>query len=106
MTIDQKMEYEIDRVMAEIYAWFSGKTDKYEYLLDKEILPSQQLRIMQEANKFFYWLLEKALEKQTRTIDKYGKKQVENLLSLVLHNQQIHPYQTRTKSIEDIFSNV
>lgn len=85
MTIDEKMEYEIDRVVAEISAWLSGKTDKYEYLLDKEILPSQQLRIMQEANKFFYWLLEKALEKQTRTIDKYGKKQVENLLSLVLH---------------------
>ena len=105
MTIDQKMEYEIDRVMAEISAWLSGKTDKYEYLLDEEILPSQQLRIMQEA-KFSYWLLEKALEKQTRTIDKYGKKQVENLLYLVLHNQQIHPYQTRTKSIEDIFSNV
>ena len=95
----------INRVGAKISALSLGIIDKYEYLTGDKLLPPQQHRIIQEA-KFSYCLLEKALDKETRTIDKYGKKQVENLLSLFLHNQQIHPYQTRTKSIEDIFSNV
>ena len=51
MTIDEKikyekMQYDIDRAATEISALLSGKTYKYEYLLDEEILPSQQLRII------------------------------------------------------------
>ena len=40
----------------------SGKTDKYEYLTDEEILPSNQKQIIEQA-KFTYSPLGKAFEK-------------------------------------------
>ena len=40
----------------------SGKTDKYEYLTDEEILPSNQKQII-EQTKFTYSPLGKAFEK-------------------------------------------
>ena len=40
----------------------SGKTDKYEYLTDEEILPSNQKQIIEPA-KFTYSPLGKAFEK-------------------------------------------
>ena len=67
------MQCGIDRAATEISALLSGKTDKYEYLLDEEILPSQQLRIIQEA-KFSYSPLEKELEKQTKSINNYQSR--------------------------------
>ena len=67
------MQCGIDRAATEISALLSGKIDKYEYLLDEEILPSQQLRIIQEA-KFSYSPLEKELEKQTKSIDNYQSR--------------------------------
>ena len=53
----------------------SGKIDKYEYLTGKEILPSNQQQIIQQA-KFNHSPLGKALEKQIKTIEDQGKKQV------------------------------
>ena len=53
----------------------SGKIDKYEYLTGEEILPSNQQRIIQQA-KFAYSPLGKVLEKQIKTIEDQGKKQV------------------------------
>ena len=53
----------------------SGKIDKYEYLTGEEILPSNQQQIIQQA-KFTYSPLGKAFEKQIKTIEDQGKKQV------------------------------
>ena len=60
---------------AKLSALSSGKIDKYEYLTDEEILPSNQQQIIQQA-KFTYSPLGKALEKQIKTIEDQGKKQV------------------------------
>ena len=42
--------------------YHQGKTDKYEYLTDQEILPSDHSRVI-EQTKFTYSFLEKAFEK-------------------------------------------
>ena len=55
--------------------------DKYEYLTDEEILPSNQKQIIEQA-KFTYSPLEKTFEKQIKTIEDQGKKQVELLENL------------------------
>ena len=39
---DEKLQYDIDRAAANISALSSKKIDKYEYLTDEEILPSNQ----------------------------------------------------------------
>ena len=49
--------------------------DKYEYLTGEEMLPSNQRQIIQQA-KFNYSPLGKALEKEIKTIEDQGKKQV------------------------------
>ena len=72
---DEKLQYDIDREAAKISGLSSGKIDKYEYLTGEEILPSNQQNIIQQA-KFTYAFLGKALEKQTKTIEDQGKKQV------------------------------
>ena len=51
----------------------SGKIDKSEYVIGEEILPSDQRRVIEQA-KFTYSSLEKALEKQTKTIEGQGQK--------------------------------
>ena len=53
----------------------SGKTDKYEYLIGKETLLSNQKQIIEQA-KFAYFPLGKLFEKQTKTIEKQGEKQI------------------------------
>ena len=53
----------------------SGKLDKYEYLTGEEIVPSNLEQIIQQA-KFSYSPLGKALEKQRKTIEDQGEKQV------------------------------
>ena len=72
---DKKLQYEINREAAKISALSSGKIDKYEYLTGEEILPPNQQQIIQQA-KFAYSPLGKALEKQIKTIEDQGKKQV------------------------------
>ena len=72
---DEKLQYDINREAAKISALSSGKIDKYEYLTAEEILPSNQQQIIQQA-KFAYSPLGKALEKQIKTIEDQGKKQV------------------------------
>ena len=61
-----------------ISALSSGKIDKYEFLTGKELLSSEQSRIMEQA-KFALSPLRKAFEKQTKTIEEQGKIQVEPL---------------------------
>ena len=72
---DAKLQYDINREAAKVSALSSGKIDKYEYLTGEEILPSNQQQIIQKA-KFTYSPLGKALEKQIKTIEDEGKKQV------------------------------
>ena len=72
---DEKLQYDINREAAIISALSSGKIDKYEYLTGEEILPSNQQQII-EQSKFTYSPLGKAFEKQTKTIEDQGKKQV------------------------------
>ena len=72
---DEKLQYDINREAAKISALSSSKLDKYEYLTGKEILPSNQQQIIQQA-KFPYSPLGKALEKQRKTIEDQGEKQV------------------------------
>ena len=75
---DEKLQYGINRKAAEISALSSGKIDKYEYLTGKEILPSNQQQIIEQA-KFTYSPLGKAFEKQIKTIENQGEKQIEAL---------------------------
>ena len=72
---DEKLQYDINRETAKISALSSGKLDKYEYLTGEEILPWNQEQIIQQA-KFNYSPLGKALEKQRKTIEDQGEKQV------------------------------
>ena len=75
---DEKLQYDINREAAKISALSSDKIDKYEYLTGEEILPSNQQQIIQQA-KSNYSPLGKALEKQRKTIEDQGEKQVDAL---------------------------
>ena len=72
-TKDENLQYYVNREAAKISALSSGKIDKYEYLTGKEILPSNQKQIIEQA-KFTYFPLGKAFVKQTKTIEDQGKK--------------------------------
>ena len=75
---DEKLQYDINREAAKVSGLSSGKLDKYEYLTGEEILPSNQQQIIQQA-KFNYSPLGKAIEKQRKTIEDQGEKQVDVL---------------------------
>ena len=68
---DEQLQYDINREAAKISASSSGKIDKYEYLTDEEILPSNQQKIIEQA-KFTYSPLGRAFEKQIKTIEDQG----------------------------------
>ena len=78
---DEKLQYDINREAAKMSALSSGKTGKYEYLTGEEILPSNQQQIIEQA-KFTYSPLGKAFEKQIKTIEEQGKKQIDALADL------------------------
>ena len=63
---DEKLQYNINKEPAKISALPSAKIDKYHYLTSKEILPSDQSRIIAQA-MFTYSPLGKAFEKQIKT---------------------------------------
>ena len=75
-TIDEKLQYHINREAAKISALSSGKINKYKYLTGEEILPSNQQQIIEQA-QFTYSPLGKAFEKQIKTIEDQGQKQVD-----------------------------
>ena len=89
---DENLRYDIDREAAKISALSSGKLHKYEYLTGEDILPSNQQQIIEQA-KFTYSPLGKAFEKQKKTIEDQGEKQVNALENLKPKKE--------TKSIED-----
>ena len=82
---DEKLQDDINREAAKISALSSGKIDKYEYLTGEEILPSNQQQIIEQA-KFTYSPLGKAFEKQIKTIEDQGKKQVKAIQDKQLIN--------------------
>ena len=94
---DEKLQYDINREAEKISALSSGRIDKYDYLIGKEILLSDQIRIIEQA-KFIYSLLSKAFEKQIKTIKDQGLKQVEALKTLKPKENE-----EDIKSIEGIF---
>ena len=85
---DEKLQNDINREAAKITALLSGKIDKYEYLTGEEILPSNQQQIIEQA-KFTYSPLRKAFQKQTKTIEDQGKKQIDALESLKPSDKQL-----------------
>ena len=83
---NEKLQYNINREAAEISALSSGKLYKYEYLSGEDILPSNQQQII-EQTKFTYSPLGKAFDKQIKTIEDQGKKQVDALNTLKSDNK-------------------
>ena len=83
---DEKLQFDINREVAKISALSSGEIRKYEYLTGEDILTSNQQQIIEQA-KFTYSHLGKAFEKQIKTIEDQGKKQVDALNTLKSNNQ-------------------
>ena len=73
--------YNINREAAKTSALSSGKLHKYEYLTGEDILPSNEPQII-EQTKFTYSPLEKAFDKQIKTIEDQEKKQIDALNTL------------------------
>ena len=93
---DENLRYDIGREAAKISALSSGKLQKYEYLTGEDILRSNKQQIIEQA-KFTYSPLEKAFEKQKKTIEDQGEKQVNALENLKPKKE--------TRSIEDESNN-
>ena len=75
---DEKLHYDINRRAAKISAISSGKIDKYEYLAGEHILPSNQQQI-----------IEQAFEKQIKTIEGKGQKQIDAVKDLKDQNKKL-----------------
>ena len=82
---DEKLQYDINREAAKISALSSGKIHKYQYLTGEDILPSSNQQITEQA-RFTYSPLGKVFDKQIKTIEDQGKKQVDalNTLNLII----------------------
>ena len=104
---DEKLQYDVNREAAKISALSSGKIDKYEYLNGEEILPSNQLQIIQQA-KFNYSPLEKALEKQIKTIEDQAKKQVKAIQDKkqIVNKDDDYKYKLLLSREREIFKNI
>ena len=72
---DEKLRFNINTEAAKISALTSDKFNKYEYLTGEEILPSKEQQIFEQA-KITYSPLRKVFEKQIKTIEDQGKKQI------------------------------
>ena len=83
---DEKLQYYINREAAKISALSSGKLDKYEYLTGEDILPSTQQQIT-EQTEFTFSPLGKAFDKQIKTTEDQGKKQVDAFNTLKSDNK-------------------
>ena len=93
---NEKLQYDIDRKVAKISALSSGKIDKYEYLTGEDILLSNQQQIIEQA-KFTYSPLGKTFEKQIKTIEDQGKKQIDALTDL--KPKEIKPRETKLNNM-------
>ena len=75
---DENLQYGINGEAANISALSYEKIEKYQYLTDETILPSVQRRLIEQVN-FIYSSLDKALEKQRKTIEDQREKQIKIL---------------------------
>ena len=71
----EKLQYDINRQTSKISALSSGNIQKYEYLTDEDIVPSNQQQTIEQA-KFTYSPLRKAFQKQIKTIEDQGKNRL------------------------------
>ena len=71
---------------SKISALSSGKLLNYEYFSDEHILPSTQQQIL-EQTKFTYCPLGRAFDKQIKTIEDQGKKQIDALNTVKSDNK-------------------
>ena len=83
---NENLQYDINREAAKISVLSSNKIQKYEYLTGGDILPSTQQQIIEQA-RFAYSPLGIAFEKQIKTTEDQGQKQVEALNTLKSNNQ-------------------
>ena len=83
---DEKLQYDINREAAKILALSSCKIHKYEYLTGEDILSSNQQQLTEQA-RFTLTPMGKAFEKQIKTIEDQGQKQVDALESLIPKEQ-------------------
>ena len=74
--LETKLKLDINREAAKISTLPPGKIDKYEYLTGEVILPSNQKQIIKQAT-FTYSPFRKVFEKQTKTMEEQGRKQVD-----------------------------
>ena len=93
---DEKLQYGINSEAAKISALSSGKIHKYESLTNEDILPPNQQQIIEQA-RFTYSPLGKAFQKQIKTIEDQGQKQIDALENLKPKKE--------TKPIEDKSNN-
>ena len=75
---DGKLKHDIKTEKAKIAALSSGKIGKYKCLTVKEVLLSDQRRVIEQA-KFIYSPLGKGLKKQRKTIEDQGEKQIKTI---------------------------
>ena len=94
---DEKLQYDINRKAAKMSALSSGKLHKYEYLTGEDILPSNQKQII-EQTKFTYSPLGKAFDRQIKTIEDQGKKQVD--ASEKLKPEETKPIEYKSNNLE------
>ena len=99
---DETLQYDINREAAKISALSSGKIDKYEYLNGEEILPLNQQQMIEKA-KSTYSPLGKAFEKQIKTIEDQGKKQIEALE--ILKPKETKPIEEKPYEYSSYFLN-
>ena len=83
----------------------SVKIDKYEFLAEKEIIPCDQWRIIEQAT-FFYFILGKTFGKQTKTIKGEGGKQIDAITNqkerlAAVTNKDDHKY-----NYKDLFKEI
>ena len=70
---DEKVQLDINRGAAKISTLSSGRTDKYEFSTGREMLTTDQKRVIEQA-RFTYSPLQKPLEKQRKIIEDQGEK--------------------------------
>ena len=83
---DEKLQYDIIREAAKISALSSGKNDKYEYLASKEILLSDQSRVIKREPSLLILLQEKLQKNKQKIIEDHDKKQIK---ALEKHGKQL-----------------
>ena len=87
----KKLQYDINRQVAEVSALSCGKIDKNKYLTGEEILLFNKRQIIQQAN-FAYCPLEKAVEKETeKQIDAINTRDISNKKDEVKQIESIFP---------------